>query len=116
MRSNLEYMLLPQPGDRQLLGDLSAKLEALDDQQLIDTYNRTDALGLVGARAQALHAFALGRICLRRFGESPVALDHNVILRLRGQVRLEDGRLVFLQPELAAPQEPAPDAQAIQTS
>lgn len=106
MRSQLKYMLLRQRGDEEVIRRQIARLEALDDQQLIDAYNRTDALGLVGSRVQALEAFALGVTCLRRFGESPVALDHNVFLRLRGQVGLEDGRLVFLQPELAMPQEP----------
>jgi hypothetical protein len=61
-------------------------------------------LGLVGARRQSLRFFANGVVFKRRFGESPVTLQDNVILGMCGQIRMDGNCFICLEPESAAPE------------
>ena len=86
------HVLILRKSDIDTIKENIRNLESSSDQELIDLYNREAKMGLVGVNAQAIHLCALGHLFHKRFGESPVKVEDNVIT-INGKASLIDGKL-----------------------
>ena len=96
-RSNLEYLLMLQPRDydsiRQWINDYKSYSKA----ELIDAYNKSDIVGILGSKAQATMLVALRAIFLQVFDSSPIIIKDGLILSLSGQVQLVDDKWDYIK-------------------
>ena len=97
MKNKMEYMLIPQKGDQEIISKAVAEFSKLDKRGLVDYYNKQSKLGILGARRQSLTLFALGLVFMKVFGESPVYLEDNVVLGMKGQIHLADSKFILLE-------------------
>ena len=82
----MEYLYLPQIGDKESILEKVQELLLLSNEELISSYNRQFKIGVVGARAQMLHIIALHQSFLKRFKKSPVIIVDNCVISLSGEI------------------------------
>ena len=81
----MKYVFISRKGDQETLKKFFRDLEDLQNETLLDQYNRQVDIGIVGVHAQALKLLALRKVFLKRFGESPVLLEDDIIISLTGK-------------------------------
>ena len=79
MPSKLKHILIERPGDRKIISENIAQYRLKTNTELIERYNKQQALGLVGSWPQALLCFSLCIIFKERFGKSPVLVENFVL-------------------------------------
>jgi hypothetical protein len=79
MPSKLKHILIERPGDRKIITENIAQYRQKTNAELIESYNKQQALGLVGSWPQALMCFSLCIIFKERFGKSPVLVENFVL-------------------------------------
>jgi hypothetical protein len=84
----LEYLLLPQEGDRVIISKYIGELLLKSKAELVVEYNNQVKIGIVGVRAQSLKIFSIGQVFKKEFGKSPVSFKQNMILGLTGKIEL----------------------------
>jgi hypothetical protein len=82
MPTNLQYMLLEKPGDREFAIKMLAAYNQLDNAGLVAAYNSAWKVGIVGSHAQAVSYYALHIAFTKRFGKSPILIKDKIILSL----------------------------------
>lgn len=95
--SRLQHVFTFRSGDREKIEENIRLLKEKSNEELIASYNKQAELGIVGAHAQALYLVALYREFTKRFGESPVEIIDNRIIRLKGRIRLEGNSFQFTE-------------------
>ena len=65
------------------LTEIAKGFESSNNESLISQ----SRCGITGVHSQALYLMATGHIFFKRFGESPIYMENN-LLRIRGQVKL----------------------------
>ena len=80
-------MYIRREGDMPRLTEIAKGFESSNNESLISDYNRQSRCGITGVHSQALYLMATGHIFFKRFGESPIYMENN-LLRIRGQVKL----------------------------
>jgi len=91
----MEYLFIPQVGDDDIISHHIQTVSALSHEDLVVRYIKNIELGIIGSRAQALMLYAMGKVFLKSFGESPVYLKDRVLLGLRGRVIAINEKLIF---------------------
>lgn len=79
MPSKLKHILIERPGDRAIITEHIARYRQKTNAELIETYNKQQALGLVGSWPQALLCFSLSIVFKERFEKSPVLVEKFVL-------------------------------------
>jgi hypothetical protein len=82
MPNKLEYLLIPRPGDREVIENHLQQFLETDKTQLIDTYNKAWQLGIVGNHRQGLNYYALHIAFKKVFGTSPFTFENGCALGL----------------------------------
>ena len=90
MPSKLKHILIERPGDRKIISENIAQYRLKTNTELIERYNKQQALGLVGSWPQALMCFSLCIIFKERFGKSPVLVENFVLYNLRYNLYLRN--------------------------
>ena len=85
----MKHIYIPRTGDRELLIEFYKKFRTLSNQELIDSYNSSVDLGIVGAHAQGLHLIAERKVFMERFGKSPIKIEDNIIISLSKKIKLK---------------------------
>jgi hypothetical protein len=62
MPSKLKHILIERPGDRKIITENIALYRLKSNTELIESYNKQQALGLVGSWPQTLMCFSLSII------------------------------------------------------
>lgn len=79
MPSKLKHILIERPGDRKIVSENIAQYRLKTNTELIEIYNKQQALGLVGSWPQALLCFSLSIVFKERFEKSPVLVEKFVL-------------------------------------
>lgn len=88
----MNYILILREGDIGIIRDYAENFQSRSNEELVDLYNQEVKVGITGVHRQALYLCGLGHVFHKRFGESPINLDENV-LSIGDVVRLVDGQL-----------------------
>ena len=91
----MEYLLIPQPRDREIILHYISKYEEKDRQTLVDDYNEAWKLGIVGSHHQALMYYALHVVFKRVFGKSPITFEDKVCLSLTDPISYENDTWIY---------------------
>ena len=68
-------------GDDQMISDMIENYKKLNDQQVKETILRKRELGFIGARGYGVSLLAFHQFVTERYGDSPIAFEHNCFLR-----------------------------------
>ena len=79
MPSKLKHILIERPGYRKIITENIAQYRQKTNAELIERYNKQQALRLVGSWPKALICFSLCIIFKERFGKSPVLVENFVL-------------------------------------
>jgi hypothetical protein len=79
MPSKLKHILIERPVVRKIITENIALYRLKSNTELIESYNKQQALGLVGSWPQALLCFSLSIIFKERFRKSPVLVENFVL-------------------------------------
>ncbi|MCE2790112.1 MAG: hypothetical protein LW630_09400 [Saprospiraceae bacterium] len=90
MPNKLEYLLMPRPGDREVIQNYLQEFLEKDKATLIDTYNKAWQLGIVGNHRQGLNYYALHIAFKKVFGPSPFTFEDGCALGLT-ELIVQDG-------------------------
>jgi hypothetical protein len=69
------------PGDDEMIADLMEHYRKMDDQQIKAQALRKRELGFIGSRGFGVNLLAFHRLLIERYGDSPIAFEHNCFLR-----------------------------------
>jgi len=89
MPTNLQYMLLEKPGDREFAIKKLAAYNQLNNAGLVAAYNSAWNVGIVGSHLQAVSYYALHIAFKKRFGVSPILIEDDIILSLTEPIELK---------------------------
>ena len=95
MPTNLQYMLLEKPGDREFAIKMLAAYTQLDNIEIIAAYNSAWEVGIVGSHLQAVSYYALHITFKKRFGVSPILIEDEIILSLTEPIELKGDSWVY---------------------
>jgi hypothetical protein len=84
----MEYLFIQRTGDREAVLANIQEFEKLSTSQLVDQYNRLVQIGIVGVHAQAQRIVALHIVFNRVFGESPIRVEDNILIKLSSEIEL----------------------------
>lgn len=90
----MEQLYIPRKGDRERVQENLEYFKAKTNQELIDSYNDSVNVGIVGDHGQGLHLIAMRIEFLKRFDKSPVILQENIIISLSGKIKLQGNTYV----------------------
>ncbi len=99
MPSKLKHILIERPGDRKIITENITQYRQKTNAELIESYNKQQALGLVGSWPQALMCFSLCIIFKERFGKSPVLVENFVLSLTERIVEIGDSWEYVEKPE-----------------
>jgi len=99
MPTNLQYMLLEKPGDREFAIKMLSAYTQLDNAGLIEAYNSAWRVGIVGSHLQAVSYYALHIAFKRRFGASPILIQNEIILSLTDPIDLNGDSWKYYKPQ-----------------
>ena len=94
-------------GDTEIIAEKVKVFEPNSNESLIADYNKQSKCGITGVRGQALYLMAMGHVFFKRFGESPIYMEEN-ILGMRGQIKLSGKSFEYVDKkvEIPVPEEP----------
>ena len=84
----MKYLLIPKPGDDEIIQNEIELLSKMGKEELVNKYNRYVEIGIVGVRGQSLLIYALAKVFMQVFGKSPINLEQNMILSLGEKIYL----------------------------
>ena len=84
----MEYLFIYRPSDYTIILDLITDFKASTKEVLVESYNRSVEIGIVGSRAQAQRLVALNVAFKTHFSESPIKIENNVLIRLTDKIEL----------------------------
>lgn len=84
----MQYIFIQRPGDREKIIELVAAFKSKTKQELIEKYNNSVEVGIVGVHAQAQMLVALRNVFNSVFGKSPITIEDNLIIGLTGKIML----------------------------
>lgn len=76
MPGKLKHILIERPRVRTIITEHIAQYRHKTNTELIEIYNKQQALRLVGSWPQALLCFSLCILFQERFGKSPVLVEN----------------------------------------
>ena len=82
----MKYVYINRLGDRESIIKHKSELEKLSNNKIIERYNRQVEIGIVGVHQQILLIIALHQIFLKRFNKSPIDVEKNVLISLKGEI------------------------------
>ena len=91
----MDYVFIQIKGDYEAIGKHKESLKDITLDELVDKYNSTARLGIVGVREQARYIIALHQEFFIRIGESPVSIEENMIISLNGTIKLMDNKIIY---------------------
>ena len=83
----MKHVYINRIGDREKIIEYKSDLEKLSNRKLIDRYNSLAKVGIVGVHQQVLLIIALHQLFLKRFKKSPILVENNIIISLKGEIR-----------------------------
>ena len=89
-------------GDTEIIAEKVKAFESNSNESLIADYNKQSKCGITGVRGQALYIMAMGHVFFKRFGESPIYMEENV-LGMRGQIKLSGESFEYLDIKVERP-------------
>jgi RNase P/RNase MRP subunit POP5 len=92
----MEYVMITRPGFREELRERYEEMQGYTNDELVEHYNRSVEIGIVGVYAQAVNLLAMRVLFCERFGHSPVVVKDQIIIGLTGTVKIDDGELFYL--------------------
>jgi hypothetical protein len=72
---------IPWPGDEKLINESVEHYRKMDDPEIKRAILRKRELGFIGSRGFAITMLAFHRVLTERYGDSPIAFEHNCFLR-----------------------------------
>jgi hypothetical protein len=75
-------------------------LNDLSSEELIGRYNKQVEIGIVGVYKQAIFLVALRWVFKKRFNQSPILVEENILVSITDHVQLVNGVLVYLNGEV----------------
>lgn len=84
----MQYIFIQRPGDREKIIELVAAFKLKSKEELIEKYNNSVEVGIVGVHAQAQMLVALRNVFNSVFGKSPITIEDNLIIGLTGKIML----------------------------
>ena len=88
----MEMLLFIQPRNRATLLEHYANLKTFTPQELVDAYNHSFKVGIVGSMAQGLYLVTLRKVFLDTFGQSPIEWIDGCLLRFTTPIILKDNQ------------------------
>lgn len=95
MPDNLEILLIPRAGDKEVVRDYFLTYMNMDKTELIERYNGAWKLGIVGSHHQGLQYYAMHQAFLRVFGRSPITLEGGCLLGLTNPICIDGDSWVY---------------------
>ena len=79
----MEYLYLPQSGDREIISDEIVKYERFSNDQLEKAIKRESQVGVVGSRRQMLILIALRIVARSRHIDCLIEIKDNCLIYFR---------------------------------
>lgn len=79
----MEYLYLPQSGDREIISDEILKYERFSNDQLEKAIKRESQVGVVGSRRQMLILIALRIVARRRHIDCLIEIKDSCLIYFR---------------------------------
>lgn len=79
----MEYLYLPQSGDREIISDEIVKYDRFSNDQLEKAIKRQKEVGVVGSRRQMLILIALRIVARRRNIDCLIEIKDNCLIYFR---------------------------------
>ncbi|MFC2090805.1 hypothetical protein ACFLT1_08510 [Bacteroidota bacterium] len=92
----LSHVLTFYEGDREVIMNHVESLRKKTPRELVNLYNKEQKCGIVGVHAQALYLYAMRKVFLEMFDESPIKLD-DIVLDLSSPIELKDGKIQSIE-------------------
>ena len=86
----MKHLYIQRKGDLEKVKENLEYFKLKTNQELIDSYNDSVKIGIVGAHAQGLHLLAMRAEFIKRFNRSPVILEDDIIISLSGKIKRKD--------------------------
>lgn len=77
------HMYFARQGDREIILQQIEYYKSFTDEELKEASIRKRKLGFVGAHRQSLEIIAFNNVMKQRFGDSPIHIEGNSILRFK---------------------------------
>lgn len=90
MPNNLEILIIPRPGDKEVVRNYCQRFMEMEKSELIESYNKAWKLGIVGNHQQGLNYYAMHLAFMKIYGKSPITLEGGCALGLTEPI-CEDG-------------------------
>lgn len=65
--------------DKAIIDEYKDSFSKKTDKELAEIYFKQQKVGITGVRRQLIYLIALREVLLKRFGESPIEYDGNII-------------------------------------
>lgn len=92
----MEYMLIVRAGLTETVERNMPKMKTFSNDELVQAYNRSVEIGIVGSYDQAVYLLSMRYVFLERYKKSPVLIHSKIILKLTDQIKLENQVLMYL--------------------
>jgi hypothetical protein len=92
----MNYVYIQRRGDLNTIIEQRKLLEDEPIEELVDLYNNQVRIGIVGVHQQALQLIAINMEFIKRLGESPIGIEDNTVISLKGFIKLEKGKIKFI--------------------
>ena len=90
------YVLIQLEGFREEFLEQLARYKKMTSEELVASYNRQVEIGIVGVYRQAISIAALMVEFDKRFTQTPILLEANILLSLTDKVKIVDNELRYL--------------------
>jgi hypothetical protein len=93
----MKHVFITKIGDRAtIIGLLEGNLKN-SDMELIQQYNNSVKIGILGSHRQGQVLIALHHAFLKRFQKSPILFEENILISLTEPIFLHNGNWEYVQ-------------------
>ncbi len=92
----MKYVYIYRRGDKETFENYKNEFEKKSLSQLVKAYNDQARLGIVGVHQQSLFLIALRNVFISKIGESPITVEDDIVLGMKGEIAIEDGKIRYL--------------------
>ena len=82
----MKHVFISRKGDKAQFVKNFESLQKLTNKELVETYNKAVATGIVGVHTQALHLLAMRKVFIERIGKSPIVIEDGIVISLSDKV------------------------------
>lgn len=92
-----KYLFIQRKEDLQQIINLNNNLENINQEELVNKFNREVKIGFTGVHQQALLVLALNQEFIKRYNEAPVTVENNVVLRFKGTIKTIEKKIIIYE-------------------